>query len=183
MQKKYKMPMIRNNNMNLSPNEIDSIEDAGMLNKHPVKLIRTKGGFFIAVGHKGNGLGQEALAAGSHPAIVKYNLEKQYPGFQPSLMKSELYADNVKVDKHSHFLSDELRKSGHDIFSIQNDNSVEFQITKQNSQIHSVIGNLENGELVINEMNIDKQFTRALAGATTEKALECGLNKIRINRK
>ena len=169
--------------MNLTPNEIDSIEDAGILNKLPVKLIRTKGGFWIAVGHKGNGMGQEALTAGSHPAIVKYNLEKQYPEFQPSLMKSALYADNVKVEKHSHFLSDDLRKSGHDIFSIQSETGIEFQITKQNAQVHSVTATLENQELVLKGMDIDAKFTRALAGATTEKALECGLKKIRVQRK
>ncbi len=169
--------------MNLTPNEIDSVEDAGMMNQRPVKMIRTKGGFWIAVGHRKGSIEQEALAAGSHPAIVKYNLEKQYPEFQPSMMKSENYNSMAKVEKHSHFLSDELRKSGHDIFSIQGDNSIEFQITKQNAQIHSVVGTMENKELVIRSMNISKQFTRALAGATTEKALELGLGKIRVQRK
>ena len=169
--------------MNIRPEEIDSIEDAGMLNKRPVKMIRTKGGYWLAVGYKMGTAGQEALAAGSHPAIVKYNLERQYPEFQPSMMKSELYADNAKVEKHSHFLSDELRKSGHDVYSIQNDGNIEFQITKHNSQIHSVIGDVKNQELVFSDLGIDKKFARALAGATTEKALECGLKKIRIERK
>jgi hypothetical protein len=175
--------MMRKNNMQLTPNEIDSVEEAGMLNQEPVKLIRTKGGFWIAVGRPKGKLTQEALCAGSHPAIVKYNLEKQYPEFQPSMMKSEFYAENTQVEKHSHFLSDELRKSGHDIYSVQSGNEIEFQITKQNSAVHSVKGNLIDGSLVFTSMNIDKKFTRGLAGATTEKAHACGASKIRLEGK
>lgn len=169
--------------MQLTPNEIDSIEDVGILNNQPVKMIRTKGGYYICVGRQKGKISQEALAAGSHPAIVKYNLEKQYPDFQPSMMKSELFAENTKVERHSHFLSDELRKTGHDIYSVQSGNEVEFQITKHNAQIHSVSGSLENDCMILKGMEVDKKFTRGLAGATTEKALECGAKKIRIQGK
>lgn len=169
--------------MKIEQGEIDTIEDAGMLNNEPVKMIRTKGGYWIAVGRPKGKIQQEALAAGSHPAIVKYNLERQHPEFQPTMMKSEFFAENTKVDKHSHFLSDELRKSGHDIYSVQSGNDIEFQITKQNVQIHSVKGTLTKDSIVLNKMEIDKKFTRGLAGATTEKALDCGAKKIRVEEK
>lgn len=169
--------------MQLTPNEIDTIEDAGMLDNTMVKLIRTKGGFWIAVGRPKGKLQEEALAAGSHPAIVKFNLERQHPGFQPSMMKSELLSENVKVERHSHFLSDILRKSGHDLYSIQNGPQIEFQITKHNAKVSSVIGTLENDVLVFKDLEVDKQFTRALAGATSEKVLSCGAQKIRIEGK
>lgn len=168
--------------MQITPNEIDSVEDCGMLNQAPVKLLRTKGGFWIAIGRSKVGKSEEALSAGSHPAIVKYNLERAFPEFQPAMMKSELFSDSTKVEKHSHFLSDTLRKSGHDVYSVHSGEKIEFHVTKHNAKVSSVTGTLEKGAIVIKEMNVGKEFTRALAGATAEKALSCGVN-IRIQRK
>jgi len=167
--------------MQLTPNEIDSIEEAGVLDGSPVKLLRTKGGFFMAVGKPRGKFKDEALAAGSHPAIVKYNLERAFPNFQPSMVKSELLSDNVKVEKHSHFLSDELRKSGHDVYSVQTNNKIEFQITKQNVKIHSVDSYIGGGAINFDKMSIGKEFVRALSGATAEKAIQCKV-KIKIGK-
>ncbi len=168
--------------MNLTPDEVDTVEDAGTLHGNPVKLLRTKGGFWMAIGRQRGKAREEALAAGSHPAIVKYNLEKQFPDFQPAMMKSELLSSSVKVEKHSHFLSDALRKSGHDIYSVHNGDKIEFQITKHNVKIHSVDTAIDKGAIVFDSMSFGKEFTRALAGATAEKALECGVN-VRIKSK
>lgn len=168
--------------MQITPNEIDTVEDAGILDKSPVKLIRTKGGFWIAVGKPHGKLREEALAAGSHPAIVKYNLEKQYPGFQPSMMKSEHFNDTAVVEKHSHFLNDILRKSGHDIYSVQTENQIDFHITKHNVKVSSVTSHIEDQNLVFKELKIGKEFSRALAGATVEKAASCGALKVKIGK-
>jgi hypothetical protein len=168
--------------MNITPNEVDTIEDAGTMDGNPVKMLRTKGGFWMAVGRPRGRYKDEAIAAGSHPAIVRYQLEKQYPTFQPVMMKSELAIDTSKVVKHSHFLSDSLRKSGHDIFSIQNGADIEFQITKQNMKVHSVETHLQDGAIVFGKVDFGKEFTRAMAGATAEKALECGV-KVRFQGK
>jgi hypothetical protein len=156
--------------MQLTPNDISNVEEIGSLDGNKVSMIRTKGGFFIALGKKRNKHTEEALAAGSHPAIVKYNLEKQFSGFQPAMNKSEHGIEPV-VEKHSHFLNDDLRKSGHDIFSIQTGNVVEFQITKHNATISTAVGHMDNENLSIGELNIPKQFAKAMAGATVEKAL------------
>jgi hypothetical protein len=158
--------------MQITANDIDRIEEAGMLDNNPVKLIRCKGGFWMALGkRKGKHL-EEALAVGSHPAIVRYNLEKQYSGYQPAMMKSEM-APAPSVEKHSHFLSDELRKSGYDIFSIQTGPVVEFQITRQNACVASVASNVNADHLFIQELSIPKEFAKAMAGAAVEKALSC----------
>lgn len=167
--------------MELTPNEIDSIEEAGILDGNPVKMLRTKGGFFMAIGKPRGKYRDEALAAGSHPAIVRYNLERAYPTFQPAMMKSELLSDSSLVERHSHFLSDSLRKSGHDVYSVQSGNKIEFQITKQNVKIHSIESAIKDGTLTFEKMKIGKEFTRALAGATAEKALQCGV-KIKIQK-
>jgi len=170
--------------MKLSPNEIDSVEDAGLMNGAPVKLLRTKGGFWIATGRSRGKNVDEALAAGSHPAIVKYNLEKQFPNeFQPIMQKSEVSLNPAVVTKHTHFLSEDLQKSGHDIYSIQSGSNIEFQVTKHDVKVASIQSSLESDSLVISELNIDKQYAPALAGATTEKALSCGAAKVRIQGK
>lgn len=170
--------------MQITPNEIDSIEDAGLMNGEPVKLIRTKGGFWIATGKPRGKFRDEALAAGSHPAIVKYNLEKQYPDYQPALMKSEALISPAVVTKHSHFLTEDLKKSGHDIYSVQNGANIEFQITKHDVKIASAEAVLrDNAVMVRHEMNIPKEFAGALAGATAEKALSCGTSNVRIQGK
>jgi hypothetical protein len=167
----------------LTDKEIEHIEDAGMLDKHPVKMIRTRGGFWIAIGKPKGKYREEALAAGSHPAVVKFNLAKQYPEFQPALMKSEGMSDTAVVDQHSHWLSEDLRKSGHDIYSIQDGSRIEFHITQNDSKVASVTGHLERDSIVIDTLAAPSQFSRALAGATAEKAVSCSAVKIRIQGK
>lgn len=167
--------------MQISPNEIDTIEECGILNGSPVRMLRLKGGFHIAVG-KGKGTKEEALGAGSHPAIVKFNLEKQYPDFQPHMAKSESGQKEI-VEQHSHFLSSELRKSGHDIYSVQSGPMIDFHVTKHNMKISTINGSIQNDALILSELNIAKEFARALAGATTEKALSCKASKIKVGNK
>lgn len=159
--------------MNITPNEIDSIENAGMLDGSPVKLIRTKGGFWIATGRPKGKSRDEAIAAGSHPAIVKFDLEKRFPSFEPALMKSAYFTDNTIVEKHSHFLTEELRKSGHDIYSVQDGSEVNFHITKHNLKVASVSGTIEKDFLIIKGLDIPTEFSRGLAGAAVEKAVAC----------
>lgn len=160
--------------MDITPNEIASIEDAGTLNGHPVQLIRTKGGFWIATGKPRGKYKVEAIGAGSHPAIVKFNVEKTFPDYQPAMMKSENFVDGI-VEKHSHFLSEDLRKSGHDIYSVQDGPVIDFHITKQNVKVASVNSVIENQFVVISNLSVPKEFSKGLAGAAVEKAAGCNL--------
>lgn len=160
--------------MNIRPEDIDTIESAGMLDGEEIKLVRSRGGFWMACGRKG------VLAAGSHPAIVKHTLGKMHPNFQPVLCKSESLGTESVVDRHSHFLSDELRKSGHDIYSIQTGTEIEFQITKHNIKVASVPSHIMNDTLVIDQLKFPKEFSRAMAGAATEKALACKSKSIMV---
>lgn len=163
--------------MKIGPNEIAHVEEAGMLDATPVKLIRTKGGFWVAVGKPKDRKTEEALAAGSHPAIVKYTLEKQYPTFQPVMMKSE--GDQPKVEQHSHFLNDDLRKSGHDIYSVQTGLKVEFHINKLGSEVAKVDAEINDGKLHIRNLpKMEKGLGVGLAGAVAEKVLSCKLQRI-----
>jgi hypothetical protein len=43
-----------------------------------------------------------------------------------------------------------------------------------------VSGSIQNDSLVINEIQFPKEFARAMAGATTEKALDCKMKTIKV---
>lgn len=159
--------------LNIRPEDIDTVEDAGTLENQPVKLARTSGGYWMAI-HKG-----KVISGGSHPAIVKHAIGKMFPSFQAVMCKSEAYSDAI-VDKHSHFLSDDLRKSGHDIYSIQNGLDIEFQITKQNIKVASLNTSLQSDGLYVPEINISKEFIKPMAAAATEKALACNAKTIKV---
>ncbi len=166
--------------MQITENDIDSVEEHGMLDGAPIKIIRTKGGLVMAVGKLRGKPKDEVLTAGSHIAIVRYNLEKAYPQYQLPMMKSEGMEIDPIVDKHSHFLSDDLRKSGHDIFSIQTGNEIDFHVTKFNNSVSHIKGSMVGGDLILSRLNTDKQFVRGLAGATTEKAVSLKAAKIKV---
>lgn len=159
--------------LQLKPEDIDTVEAAGVMDGEEIKMCRTKGGWWFAIS-KG-----KVISAGSHPAIVKHTVSKMYPNFQPALCKSESFMDAI-VDQHSHFLSDELRKSGHDLYSIQVGQNVEFQVTKDNLKVASIDSYLTPDSLHVHTLNIPKEFVKAFAAATTEKALDSNTKKIKV---
>jgi hypothetical protein len=159
--------------MNIKADDVDTVETGGMLDGQEVKLLRVKGGYWMGV-HNG-----KVISGGSHPAIVKHVISKMFPNFQPVMCKSEAFVDAL-VERHSHFLSDDLRKSGHDIYSLQDGMDIEFQITKHNLKVASVQAYLKEDSLFVPQVNFPKEFSRAMAGATTEKALSCNSKTIKI---
>ena len=167
---------------NISTSDIDTVEEAGMLDNSPIKLIKLKGGFWLGVGKTKNSQKETVLSAGSHPAIVKFNIQKSYPHFQPSMYKSELLAQEAIVDKHSHFLSEDLRKSGYDIYSVQNGNVINFEVTKNNFKENEMKTLLTKDALVVLDLKGPQELARALAGASLEKAIACGVMKIKIQK-
>jgi hypothetical protein len=162
--------------MRISENEIDSIEPFGMLNGKSVNLVRLKGGLNLAT--VVNPKGEDVLGAASHQAIQRYSLEQRFPDFQPMLMKSE--GLNPTAESHSHFLCDSLRKSGHDIYSVQNGNNIEFVITKQNIRVGTATGSISGNQLIVNSLEVPKEFVLGLSGAVGEKALGVGLKEVRM---
>ena len=167
-------------NMEIPLKEIDSVDEIGTLNNKSVKMLRLIGGFHLAIGTLKGQRKESVIAAGSHPAIVKYNLEKQFKDFHPIMLKSEIAIDNSIVVKHTHFLSEDLVKSGHDIYSIQKNNNIEFQITKHDVKVASLNGHQEHGIITLSNMNVSKELSNAMASATAEKALTCGASKVKI---
>ena len=166
--------------MKLNTNEIVSTEEIGILNGQPVKLLKTSGGFVIGMGAKTRGAAPVALSAGSHRDVVIYNIETQYSNFEPAMMKSAEFSEKVVVEKHSHFLPSDLRKSGHDIYSIQKGPIVNFHITKRDVNLVSTKAQIQNQTLVLADLTIPKEFVSAMAAATAEKAVSCGATKVKI---
>ena len=130
--------------MQITPEEIESVEEIGTLDGNKVRLLKTRGGWFCATGRKKGSLQDEALAAGSHGAIVKFNLEKQNPGYQPTLMKSESLLNPTIVMDHSHLLDLDLIKSGHDIYSIQTYEKIRLRV--EAAQVAAALQNYSDAQ-------------------------------------
>lgn len=168
--------------MDISPKEIDSIEDIGSLGGNVVKMLKTKGGFWMAVGKDPVHSVEKILGAGSHPAIVKFNLEKQYPNFQTILQKSQNTLFHPIVNEHAGSLSSEMRQEGYNIYSIHSGPSIEFHVTKHNIKVGKAKGLLVEDSLVLQKMEISKEISPCLARAVSVKALSCGARSISIQR-
>lgn len=166
--------------MDIQPHEIAEINEIGTLDGNSVKLARTKGGLNIAIGRKKGKTADEVLLAGSHPAIVKFNLEKQFSTFQPVLQKSEISINPALVIKHTERLTEDLQKSGHDLYSIQSGSNIEFQLTKHDIKVGSIKTELIKDSLVITESKLPKEFSGAIAAATMDKAVACGVSKVKF---
>lgn len=158
--------------MKISENDIASVEPFGMLDGKPVNLTRTKGGLNLAV------MGDQVLGAASHQAILCYSIEQRFPSFQPMLMKSE--GLKLSAESHSHFLSDELRKSGHDIYSVQNGDQVSFFITRQNIRVGSILALVKGENLVVEHVEVPHEFIDSTYGAVSEKILNSGLKGLKV---
>jgi hypothetical protein len=166
--------------MKLTQNDIDFIEPFGELNGKPVQLIRTKGGFNLVMGIRPGSKTEECLTAGSHPGICRFNMQKQFKNYAPAMMKSASYNDSAIVESHSHFLSSDLRKSGHEIHSVESGNQISFHVTKLGLKVADVDSYIQNGVLVFPSLKAPVEFSRGLAGAAIEKANSKGAIKMKI---
>ena len=124
----------------IRPEEIDYIEEIGELNNSPVQLIRTKGGFWVAAG-KANFAGKdEALSAGSHPAIVKFNLQKKFGNkYQEVMNKSESTLQPFVIDG-THHLNKKLYNLGYSLHSVIAGPEISVILSRQNNEIARVEG-------------------------------------------
>lgn len=177
MLKSLKMLTVKEINMKIHENDIASIEPFGMMDGKQVNLVRTKGGLNLATTSDKSGQ-DTVLGAASHQAILSYTIEQRFPSFQPMIMKSE--GLKLNAESHSHFLSDDLRKSGHDIYSIQNGNDIDFFITKQNIKVACANGSIKDSYLQIKASTILKEYVNAISSAISEKALSSGLKGVKV---
>ena len=163
--------------MKIEQNEIASVEPFGILNGKVINLTRLKGGLNMATMLDSKGE-QTVLGVASHQAILAYTLEQRFSDFQPMIMKSE--HETSQTESHSHFLSEDLRKSGYDIYSVQNGISVDFYLTKQNVRVGLAKADIENNVLLIKSLDVSKEYLSAMSSAVAEKALCAGLKDVKV---
>lgn len=146
----------------IKESEIDSVDSIGDLSGEQVKLVKTKGGLYIAIGRPRGKKKDEVIAAGSHPAIVRYNIEKSFAEFQPSMMKSEIF-ERSAVSGMTDLLPLNMRNKGYDLYVIKKSNEVDFVITKSQIEVVKYQGHLVDSDLIV--MKTDTVITNDLAPA------------------
>jgi hypothetical protein len=157
--------------MILKPSEIDKIETIGEMDGEPVEMIRTLGGLFVAVGKPKGKKQKEVLSAASHGAIAKYNVEKNFKDFRPSLQKSEKFEpETIGI---SELLPKDLKKTGHDLYLIKNEASIDFVLTKNNIQVNKVTGTFSENSFVLRrpDKSLDVGVARSIGKASAREAI------------
>jgi len=171
--------------MEIKPNEVDEVKVIGKLNGDDVKLVKTHGGFHIAMGKKDKKSNKaEALAAGSHQALVAYQIEKIHGNdFEPTIFKSE--AEQLpKVEDMSSFLPDMAKNSGIEIYALSKFNHIDFVMCKNNVELakyeteHTADSlNVKNYSFR-DSLSPNKFVSQALAAVMDKKMKDLGLTKV-----
>jgi len=172
--------------MEIRPVDVDTIEEMGELNGSSVKLIRTKGGFWISLGRSKRGGADEPLAAGSHPAIVRYTVEKKHPDFRPVMAKSALSDEPHVVECTSHFLGEKEIAKGYDIFVLQKSSRVDICLTRHGVEQLRVVGEVEGENLVVRGAKARAELPnvkQAIARTALGKAASVGAKRVKFEVK
>lgn len=121
---------------NIKPEEVESIKVIGELHGDEVKVIKTLGGWFCAVGRKSKSKKtMEPLAAGSHIALVSHQLDKQFKSeFRPAMFKSESEVLPI-VKEYTKRLPQELVDGGYELFTLTKNEKVNFVATKRGAEV------------------------------------------------
>lgn len=174
--------------MEILPKEVESVKTIGNLHGEDVKLVKTRGGFYIAVGKKGqNTKKAEALAAGSHGAIVNHALSKEYgQSFQPAIFKSE--QDQLEdVKDRSCFLSKNLSDKGLELYVLNKNNNLDFVLYRHGLTVGEYKAEISQNSLLIKSHTFNnklysseqvKEISEAIAGVMDEAMKENGLSKV-----
>jgi hypothetical protein len=173
----------------IRPSEIKSVEEIGTLENSPVKMIRTIGGLWVATGRPKGRREEEALAAGSHPAIVKHNVEKMFgASYQPMMAKSESSSLDPKVTEHTSQLSKALIDKGYTLFSVQAEGAIDFVLSKSGIEVLKHEAMIKGEGLEFQSMKpkamehaqeaIQNDATRSVIMAAIDKASELGKDQI-----
>ena len=172
--------------MQIKPEEVEEVKVIGRLFGDDVKMVKTKGGFHVAMGKRDiNSKKADALAAGSHGALVSYQLEKMHgQNFEPSIFKSE--ADQLpKVEEKTELLPIEAQNAGIELFILNKSNTMDFVMCKHGLELAKYETEYTSEELVIknhsfrSSLSPNKFIAEAMSTVMDEKMKELKLSKIR----
>jgi hypothetical protein len=171
--------------MEIKPEEVKEIKVIGRLNGDDVKVVQTTGGFNVAFGRKdANSKKSEALAGGSHIALVTHQVNKMYGNdFEPAILKSMQEQPHTLEDK-TNYLPDMIKQAGIELFVISRFNNLEFIMCKDNIEIAKYETDYSDHNLNVkgysfkNNLSPNKVVSSALAKAILEKMKELNLQQI-----
>jgi len=102
--------------LEISPADIAEIEECGELNGSPVKMIKTTGGYYVAIGKDKTGR-IKPIGTGPHRAICEFMVEKMNPGFRPLIVKNE--GDNFSVIDLTKSLDEDKIARGYNLYAVK----------------------------------------------------------------
>ena len=173
--------------MEIQSSEVESVKTIGMLHGDEVKLVKTFGGYQIAIGKKKKtSKKSEALAAGSHAGLVSHQLCKEYGSdFEPAIYKNES-EQLEKVESKTDYLPAEMIAKGVELFTLTKGNKFEFLLTKHNLTIGQYSAEVENKSLILKNgefnteiLKADKKTANAMSRAIKDKAYDLNLKEIK----
>ena len=170
--------------MEIKPEEVESIKIIGTLFDNDVKIVKTVGGFNVAIGKKKKGSkNAEAIAAGSHPAIVCHQISKQFGSdFKPALAKSE-HDQLAKVEDKTLCLPSSAINNGMALYTLSKGSNVDFVLSKHGLTLAEYNSEIEENSLVIKKHRInleaDKDIAESISRAMREKAYELNLSEVK----
>ena len=147
--------------MDIRPDEVESVKTIGELNGQDVKLIKVYGGFNIAVGTKKKGKKKpEVLAAGSHPALVTYQLTKEFTDdFKPAMCKSEAEI-MPSVEEKTIELTKNLTSCGFEAHILSKNNELNFIISRFGLNIVKYDAEVSSDQLYFKSRKLLKTITK-----------------------
>ena len=151
--------------MNIKPEEVANIKVIGELNGSPVKMIKTIGGFYAAVGSRSkSSKSVEPLSAGSYQALVIHQLEKEFKAdFKPALMKSE--SEKLPtVKEFTKKLPQQMVDAGFQVFSLIKNNDINFVATKHGAELVNLSGYIISDDI----SNLTKVTSKASPSDTAK---------------
>jgi hypothetical protein len=168
--------------MKINPSEIDNIETIGEMEGEPVEMLRTFGGLFITIGKPKGKKQKEVLSAASHPAIAKYQIEKNYRDFRPALQKSEKF--EPEVVGLTELLPQNFKNTGHDLYLVKNETAMEFVLTKHGNEVNKITGAFSEDSLVLSKPNkaFDVSVAYSIGKASAREALSNNKDFIVLNK-
>lgn len=102
--------------LEISPADIAEIEECGELNGSPVKMIKTTGGYFVAIGKDKRG-NMRPVGTGPHRAICEFMVEKLNPEFRPLIAKNE--GENPEVTDLTKNLDEDKIVRGYNLYAVK----------------------------------------------------------------
>ena len=168
--------------MEIKPEEVESVKIIGNLHGDDVKVVKTVGGFHVALGKKEKG-SREALAAGSHIGIVAHQIEKQFKkDFQPAIFKSE--QDRLEtVSECTKYLPMNHQDFGLELFALNKGENYDVVLYKHGVTLGEYNTVVEGDKLLIKSVEFKTQqsnqdIARAFAAVFEDIMNKHGLKKV-----